>query len=173
MQTCLGALAALDAYTGAVAWLDIYPTGRQPMERQQFNQFVQGNQMQAPAHKPWVFNPVIVQDGIVFTLPTINEEHSGTNGENTSRNLLIYDAATGVEIQRIDIKNIEQNAIPHGESAAIPTSIRCWAWSAMTSCCAGDNGIVCLNWKNYVKENVRSRAPTRSDHITNWLGNFR
>ena len=27
VQTNLGALAALDAYTGAVAWLDIYPTG--------------------------------------------------------------------------------------------------------------------------------------------------
>jgi outer membrane protein assembly factor BamB len=166
VQTCLGALAALDAYTGAIAWLDIYPTGRQPMERLQ-NQFVQGNGGVAAIRKPWIFNPVIVQDGIVFTLPTINEEHSNTTGENTSRFLLIYDAATGVEIQRIDLKDAERkiNAPEnHPRYTDFDTLLGVVGDDVVIS---GDNCVICLNWKKYSRETFNPRGS--KDQITRWF----
>src|SRR6185503_16690224 len=80
--TNLGACAALDAYSGTISWLNIYPRDAMNMNpegwrgvRQQMPSGIQG----------WEYNPVIVRDGKVFILPT------------DGRHILIYDAGTGVE----------------------------------------------------------------------------
>lgn len=157
VQTNLGALAALDAYTGAVAWLDIYKTGRQAVERQPFNQFVQGTANMAPPHKPWAFNPVIVEDGYVFTLPTAFDEHG-------IRNLMIYDAETGVEVKEIDVMDIERK-IPEsnrGSFNEIDTLLGVIGDRLLLS---GNKGVICLNWKKYTKEEFNPEH----DNITCWI----
>ncbi len=150
VQTNLGALAALDAYTGAVVWLDIYPTGRQTDMPQRFNRLIDPSQMQSTIHRPWTFNPVIVQEGHVFTLPT--EGH----------NLLIYDAANGVEIKRIDLRDMEQK---DDRLAGIDTMV---SVSGEKLLLAGEKGLIYLNWKNY----ERRAFDGDRDNITIWKTGF-
>ncbi|HZK81266.1 MAG TPA: PQQ-binding-like beta-propeller repeat protein, partial [Humisphaera sp.] len=134
VQTNLGALAALDAYTGAIAWLDIYPTGRGGNNPQQFNPFQQAGQNPQPRHKPWTFNPVMVQDGVVFSLPT--EGHY----------LLIYDAGSGVELKRIDLRDIGQK-VP--QLADVDTLVGVVGDKLLL---AGPKGLIYLNWKTYTAD---------------------
>ncbi|HET6251407.1 MAG TPA: PQQ-binding-like beta-propeller repeat protein [Tepidisphaeraceae bacterium] len=150
VQTNLGALAALDAYTGAVVWLDIYPTGRQVAE-QQFNRFMQQSQATAPSHKPWAYNPVMVSDGYVFTLPT------------EGNHLLIYDAATGIEIKRMDLKHIEQNSSVEGSSSSefdILAGVK-----GDTMVLASERTLICLNWREYTDDTFNPKH----DNITKWI----
>ncbi|HEV2295915.1 MAG TPA: PQQ-binding-like beta-propeller repeat protein [Tepidisphaeraceae bacterium] len=84
--TNLGALAAVDAYSGTIVWLNIYPRPKPEFEiRARWNRA----ENTAPASKPWHHNPVIVKDGKVFILP------------NDAQHLLVYDAGSGVELKRI------------------------------------------------------------------------
>jgi outer membrane protein assembly factor BamB/tetratricopeptide (TPR) repeat protein len=89
VQTNVGAIAAIDAYNGSIAWLDLYPT----------NAAIVGNpwmmqRAQTDAPKPFAGNPVIVSKGKVFSIPS------------DSDNLLVYDASTGTELKRINLKNL-------------------------------------------------------------------
>lgn len=147
VQTNLGALAALDAYSGAVVWLDIYPTGRAAMERQQFNPFAQGSQFQPPPVRPWSANPVIVQNGYVFTLPS--EGH----------HLLVYDAGTGVEVKRVDLKDMEEKI---DNMAPCDTLVGVLGDKIILS---GDKAIICFKWKNYTKA---AFDPRHDENITMW-----
>jgi outer membrane protein assembly factor BamB len=97
--TNLGALAAVDAYSGAIQWLNIYP-------RDIPNEF-EGGPIGLPRRnmatstgdaRPWSQNPVMVQGGKVFVLPS------------DSKYILVYDAANGIEAQRIrltDLRNCD------------------------------------------------------------------
>lgn len=87
----LGAAAALDAYTGTVVWLNIYRDQAVATTNAIGGPFMAGMQpATAPTpSSPWVFNPVMVQDGRVFILPNDNDS------------LFIYDADTGKLIKRI------------------------------------------------------------------------
>ncbi len=87
--TNLGAVAAVDAYAGTIAWLSVYP--KQPATPNYMGGFQgQGVQVNLPgSRKPWAQNPVIVRDGKVFALPT------------DSDNLFILDAGSGEQIKRI------------------------------------------------------------------------
>ncbi|HWE92613.1 MAG TPA: PQQ-binding-like beta-propeller repeat protein [Tepidisphaeraceae bacterium] len=155
VQTNLGALAALDAYTGAVVWLDIYPTGRQNLDaRQAFNPFVAANQIQEPPHKPWAYNPVMVQEGVVFSLPT--EGH----------HLFIYDAGTGTEIKRIDLKEVENAARnPDGGSDTLRDLDTLVGVIGNQLILSGEKGMIMLNWKKY----DRDRFDPQKDDITTWI----
>ncbi|HWE04983.1 MAG TPA: PQQ-binding-like beta-propeller repeat protein [Tepidisphaeraceae bacterium] len=147
VQTNLGALAALDAYTGAVAWLDIYPTGLQNADRQNLNPFQQAGQNVPPRSKPWTFNPVIVQNGVVFSLPT--EGH----------NLLVYDAGGGIELKRIALDDIKAKV---EQLSDLDTLVGVVGDNLLL---AGEKGMIYLNWKNYTKEAFN---PER-DNITQWF----
>src|SRR5258706_1237212 len=109
INTNLGAVAAIDAYSGATAWLTIYP-------RDEGNAIMRQRGMMGGGWgwggampmtptgdqgKAWEFNPVIVQDGKVFTLP------------NDGRHVLIYDAGTGEEGKRInrEIELLDGNTV--------------------------------------------------------------
>jgi outer membrane protein assembly factor BamB len=62
--TNLGVVAAVDAYSGSVAWLNIYP--RSVPENVRFNM---GRVIVNGGNRPWTYNPALVQDGKVFALP--------------------------------------------------------------------------------------------------------
>ena len=85
--TNLGALAAIDAYSGTIVWLNIYPRPK-PDFSELRGRWNRAEAITAPA-KPWHHNPVIVKDGRVFILP------------DDAQHLLVYDAGSGVEIKRI------------------------------------------------------------------------
>lgn len=90
--TNVGALAAIDAYSGTIVWLNIYPRPKPEFEvRARWNR---AQNVTAPA-KPWHHNPVIVKDGKVFILP------------NDAEHLLVYDAGSGVELKRIGTSDFE------------------------------------------------------------------
>lgn len=83
-----GAMASVDAYSGTIAWLNIYPrsTVQTPeMMRLRFG----GGVPAMESTPPWQNNPVIVSDGRVFVLPTDGSF------------IHVYDAGNGVEIKRI------------------------------------------------------------------------
>lgn len=91
VQTNVGAVAAVDAYSGNIAWLDVY--SRQAAPTMMSRRF--GTIMYAQA-KPWTFNAPLVTDGKLFVLPSDSE------------NLLILDALTGKEIQHIALADFDQ-----------------------------------------------------------------
>jgi outer membrane protein assembly factor BamB/TolA-binding protein len=88
--TNLGALAAIDAYSGQIVWLNIYPRPKPVFAPARFDR----GRQEPYSPKPWAHNPVIVKDGKVFILPD-DAEH-----------VLIYDAGSGVELKRISTTNL-------------------------------------------------------------------
>jgi outer membrane protein assembly factor BamB len=129
----LGALAAVDAYSGTIAWLSIYERGVS-----QFDAFINGGGgggnvpggMGQPP-KPWTYNPVIVKDGKVFVLPT------------EGRYIYVYDANSGAEVKRINrtswgkIGNVEMLLAVMGDRMVV----------------ASDRVIGFFDWRKYDPEN--------------------
>ncbi len=94
--TNLGAVAALDAYSGTVVWLNIYRDSTDQISSngnfafRGFRGRFAGNQQLMPtATQPWLYNPAIVENGHVFVFP------------HDSRSMFIYDAAGGKLIKRL------------------------------------------------------------------------
>ncbi len=86
----LGTVAALDPADGRVLWLDAYRRDNAQTVQDAFRQQQLGQGGPALAGKPWARNPVVVQGGHVFALPT------------DSKQLMVLDAATGRQLNRID-----------------------------------------------------------------------
>lgn len=98
VSTNLGAVAAIDAYSGSLQWLTTYPRGggagapnaangpafnrRMAMMNGQFNP------SGSTGTPPWAYNPPIVRDGRVFVLPV------------DGRDLFVLDAGTG-DVEKI------------------------------------------------------------------------
>ena len=127
-MTNLGALAALDAYSGTILWLNIYPRAvAQGMDQNMgFNQWGIP-QAQQPTRKPWTFNPVIAQQGKLFALPM------------DGRFLMVYDAASGVEVKRIRTSHL----------AEADTVLGVQGDKLITT---GSDRIVCMDWTKYDAE---------------------
>lgn len=95
--TNLGAVAAIDAYSGATAWLAVYARSGD-LGGVNFNGNFNGrwpgpvheDLLRANGPRPWEFNAAIVRDGRVFVLPS------------DGKHLIIYDADSGEELRRID-----------------------------------------------------------------------
>jgi outer membrane protein assembly factor BamB len=128
VMTNLGALAALDAYNGTILWLNIYPRNLpQGMDPNMgFNQWGM-QQVQQSMRRPWTFNPVIVQQGKLFALPA------------DGKFLMVYDAATGVEVKRIRLSHLAECDTVLGVSGD-------------QLVVTGTDRIVCLNWPEYDAE---------------------
>jgi outer membrane protein assembly factor BamB/tetratricopeptide (TPR) repeat protein len=91
----LGAVAALDAYSGTIVWLNIYPMDPPVMPGRGFAPaFSSGSQNGSTRMRSWQMNPVLLSDGKVFVLPS------------EGKNLLVYDAASGKEVKRISLDAI-------------------------------------------------------------------
>lgn len=141
--TNLGAVAAIDAYSGATAWLSLYPRDDSLVERQ--NRMMRGwgwnpgmaNTLGQPTVRPWEFNPVIISEGKVFILPT------------DGRSLHVYDAGTGNELKRIPrqidysgkLRKLSLLLAVNGESLFV----------------GGDNVIFQLKWPAYAPTPDRPR----------------
>jgi outer membrane protein assembly factor BamB/tetratricopeptide (TPR) repeat protein len=141
----LGALAALDAYSGMIVWLDIYERGASPFDpNQMFNGGAGGPGMMGQITKPWVYNPVIVKDGQVFALPT------------EGRHLYVYDANTGAEVKRVrrsDYGNTELLLAVLGDRMVI----------------AGEKKIFCVNWRRYDMDKSEDAVEWRSAELPEGL----
>ena len=61
--------------------------------------------------KPWMYNPVIVQGGNLFMLPT------------EGKHLIIYDAGSGLEVKRINLETLARWHLPPGGQADRPTTL--------------------------------------------------
>jgi outer membrane protein assembly factor BamB/TolA-binding protein len=95
VQTNVGAIAAIDAYNGSIAWLDLYPSNSAVAANGAFPQGIWAMQRaQQESPRPFAGNPVIVSKGKVFAIPS------------DSDNLLVYDANTGAELKRINLKDL-------------------------------------------------------------------
>jgi outer membrane protein assembly factor BamB len=133
--TNLGAVAAIDAYSGATAWLSIYPRDDATIDRP--NRMMRGwgwnpgmGGIPGPnAVRPWEFNPVIVSEGKVFILPT------------DGRYIHIYDAGTGAEVKRIS-RQVDY-------SGKVRKMTMLLAADGQSLFVAGDNVIFRLNWATY------------------------
>src|SRR5205814_9944466 len=64
-----------------------------------FNPWMGGQPQQQSNIKPWAYNPVIVQEGKLFTLPL------------EGKNLLIYDAGSGAEVKRIGMDDLAHEMV--------------------------------------------------------------
>ena len=136
-QTNRGAVAAIDAYNGTIAWLDIYPRGQQAGGNMPFNPMIfQGGQVAQNQAKPWVYNPVIVSQGMVFTLPL------------EGKNLLIYDAVSGAELKRIDLEDLASRV--KNDDIAEREEFNTLAGVVDDKLVVvGNRAVVALNWKTY------------------------
>jgi outer membrane protein assembly factor BamB len=120
----LGALAAIDAYDGTIAWLNIYPRAVSNVRFPGQLGWSRIRSTDSGGNRPWQINPSIVTEGKVFALPS------------DSKYLFIYDAGTGVEIKRIrlsDVGNADQLLAVRGEHLIL----------------AGSKGIYSLMWAKY------------------------
>lgn len=173
--TNLGALAAVDAYSGAIEWLTIYP-------RDVVNDFEEGLIRLRGARRagggtssgvldarPWTQNPPMIADGKVFILPT------------DSPFILVYDAATGAEIQRIrlsDLRNCDtllsvsgSRMIVAGESLASGRAIgvlfsfnwQTYQFGSTTDRSAAQSGV--LYWRQELSTPIRGRGFVTTDSV--------
>ncbi|MCC7349629.1 MAG: PQQ-binding-like beta-propeller repeat protein [Phycisphaerales bacterium] len=136
--TNLGALAAVDAYRGSIAWLSIYPRNVSEDANMRFRRF--GGSAVQNFVKPWTLNPLILQDGRLFALPS------------DAQHVLIYDASTGMEQKRInlaDAYNADTLVGVMGSRLVL----------------AGERRVVCLNWPNYDPV----RFTSQNESMVHWL----
>jgi len=111
--TNLGAVASVDAFTGAIAWLDIYRTETTPMAGVNFNPallrrfggIAQPDEESVYASAPWIYNPAVVQEGNLFVLPA--DSHS----------LFVYDAAGGKLIKQIPLSELQETRDPNVQNS--------------------------------------------------------
>jgi outer membrane protein assembly factor BamB len=153
--TNLGAVASLDAYTGTVAWLDIYRTQSPaiPAEFPRLRGMRPGMQLpfqsgvSAPSTSaPWISSPAVVQNGRLFIMPS------------DSPDLFVYDAASGALLKHVWLSDLvdatedaDRNTTPDtllavdGDTVYLSGSTRVWAW----------------NWKLY--DHDSNKAPAGND----------
>jgi outer membrane protein assembly factor BamB len=167
VSTNLGAVAALDAYSGSVAWLNIYRDASDtadpnlmmvgPMARG-FGGFPGGwgagmpvQQNPPPLPSPWTANAAIVHGGNVFVLPT------------DGKYILVYDAGNGRTVKKIKKSDCPPPSIdddPADPSASEPNALL----GVMDQVPVNDHGtvrkedllllgtpshIVAINWRDY------------------------
>ena len=94
VQSNRGVVAAVDVYSGSISWLSTYRRGDQATNVGFNPMLMQGGSVAPNATKPWAFNPVIVSQGMVFTLPL------------EGKHLLICDASSGATVKQIDLDDL-------------------------------------------------------------------
>lgn len=137
VQSNVGAVAAIDAYSGCIDWLDIYP--RRQQSAGDFSSMRGISSSLALQAMPWTFNAPVVNDGRLFVLPI--------DGQNLS----VYDLSTGREIKQIDLADFGQpNTLlaAKGDEVFFAGDSKLWAvdWTGYDSVkfAAGDRS--CVNW---------------------------
>lgn len=120
----LGAVASLDAYSGTIQWLSIYPRDGVMDPRQAANWAMSRQPGGQQPKKPWIYSPPIIKDGHVYALPT------------DGQCLMVYDAGSGVELKRIALKDVGNGN----------TLLGVWKqWVVV----AGNNSVFAIDWQRY------------------------
>jgi outer membrane protein assembly factor BamB len=134
--TNVGACAALDAYSGTISWLNIYPRDTALLEQGMGGWrgmgMRGGGMMIAGGSRPWEYNPVIVRDGRVFILPT------------DSKHLFVYDAGTGAELKRVLTQDVRQQGSSDLEPGDTPTALL--AVDRNEVIMTGGKVLYCIDW---------------------------
>lgn len=122
VQTNFGAIAALDPYAATLSWLDVYPT--HPSNLEANNPFIPANMNPQPGDGrfPWTCNPVMVSNGLLFTLPA------------QGKDFLVYEAATGKELKSLSLSTLHDCNTLLGVVG--DRVILC-----------GDKDVVCFDWR--------------------------
>jgi outer membrane protein assembly factor BamB len=142
VQSNLGVLAALDPWGGQISWLDIMPIGRTPPKTGKVDPFWAFRLPQPFDHKPWSFNPVIIAQGRLFTMP--------------SEGLMMHicDPLTGEELNRFDLNRLRKAAPDPGSNEVMPLK-RSSCFDTIIGIrgddivLSSDRTLYCLDWKNY------------------------
>lgn len=122
--TNLGAVASLDGYDGTIVWLNLYP--RDLTEFNRLNQIrIQMGRADGEAGqrgRPWSHNPVVITANRVFAFP------------RNSDNVFVYDASTGQEVKRINVRSLDRPDTlvgVVGEKLLVsgPSKITCIDWT--------------------------------------------
>ena len=164
--TNVGACAALDAYSGTISWLNIYPRDTAMLDPNQMNwRGINGIRQGTSSAKAWEYNAVIVQDGKVFILPS------------DAKHLIVYDAGTGAELKRIAISDFQMRPDDaSGPEALIAvdgkqvfltggTLVYCIDWTQPTRSDKSDAPSPCIVWTSTASSNVRGRAFVTSKYV--------
>ena len=106
--TNLGAVASVDAANGSIAWLSLYegPQNNDPFIQQGFRNRRFRNRANLNL-RPWEYNPVFVRDGKLFFMPT------------DGKFLLVYNAASGQEIKRMNLDDFQPEGMPDRPNALV------------------------------------------------------
>jgi outer membrane protein assembly factor BamB len=120
VQSNVGAVAAVDAFSGSILWLDVYAR-RSITPNFGPRRFGGGGFAQA---KPWTFNATIVRNGRVFVLPSDSE------------NLSVYDALTGREMQHLNRSDFDE-----------PDTLLAVDGDRLLF--SSDDKLWCVNWQTY------------------------
>ena len=135
--TNLGAVAAIDAYSGATAWLVLYNRSDTAVQggrnRQMWNGGFNQTALSQDAPRPWEFNPVMLADGKLFVLPS--------DGQCLSN----YDADTGEELKQIPRKLEIKRDNPERLSMLL-------AVNAKVLAVASDKTVALLDWTKLAVE---------------------
>lgn len=131
VSTNLGTVAAVDAFSGNISWMNTYARITQGMINQRVDMLRQqaGGMSQLPAAVPWSLNPVIVQGGNVFVMP------SDANA------LMIYAMADGKLVKTINASEFVSAAGDGG--GAIDTLV---SVDGNRMIVAGMYQVLCLDW---------------------------
>ena len=146
VQTNRGAVAAVDLYNGMIDWLATYGRGPQATNPG-FNPMMvrqQGGPIQNQT-KPWTFNPVIVSQGLVFTLPL------------EGRSLLIYDAVSGKRFKQIDLDDLGQRVRSDDDIEPLKYDTLVGVSGDMLVL-ASNKSVVAMNWKAYNGQRYSDRT---------------
>jgi outer membrane protein assembly factor BamB len=143
--TNLGAAGAIDAYSGTVSWLNIYPRDNSAMNP---NMMWQGGMARSGSGtKSWEFNPVIVQEGRVFILPT------------DSKYIIVYDAGTGAELKRIETSDIQSRISERtGTTDNLPPAALLGVDNNQLIL-TGGNSVYCVDWTKAIKDCIVWHCP--------------
>jgi outer membrane protein assembly factor BamB len=153
--TNLGAVAALDAYSGTISWLDIYPRDNNLLAQEGvgFRNFGSMRAGGSGSTKAWEFNPVIVQDGKVFVMPT------------DAKHLLVYDAGTGAELKRIsttDLRDRVSSSTAPDDSALAETILGVDKNEVFL---AGGKSVFSIDWTQPVEKCINWHSPFSHDVV--------
>jgi len=141
----VGAAAAVDALSGNIVWLDLYP--RPEIDTSPVGGFQFRMRFTPTTAMAWSFNPVIVSENRVFMLPA--------DGTDVS----IYDAATGAVINRIPLAKFENPTALIGVSGnhLVLASART-VWD--------------LDWPNFKPDPPLPDPPIAPEDLCNWALNI-
>ncbi|HEV7298956.1 MAG TPA: PQQ-binding-like beta-propeller repeat protein [Tepidisphaeraceae bacterium] len=163
VSTNLGAVAALDAYSGGLLWLTTYPRGgegaanRGPMFNPQMAMRMNGEMMGAgadtTASAPWAYNPPIVRDGHIFTLPV------------DARDVIVFDAGNGAISKRIarrHLGGLDTLVGVSGDSVIVAGNTTARGGAQMPA--NANASLLGIDWRKYDPDNFRvSTYPQPAD----------